>query len=89
MGEEPSNTLDLLEEVKDALDKAVLLPESQELRKLILPIEKRLRSRIHRKIASFIFKLTVLLAALFGVAFHTPLYYHLRAIARIGLIQVT
>ena len=87
--ERSSSPATLLKEVNDTLEKALLLPESRQLRELILPVEKHLRGQIRRRFAYFIFKLTVLVATLLAISLHTPLYYHFRAIGRIGLIQVT
>lgn len=89
MGEESSSSSALLEEVKNTLEKALQLGDSHELRQLILPIENQLRRQNRRRIASFVFRLIALSTVLFGISFYTPLYYHLRAIGRIGLVQVT
>ena len=85
----PNNHSKLVDELRDTLKKSLLSPESEELRALILPIEKQLRKQIRRKILCFLLALAALFSGLFGLFFYTPLYYHLRAVGRIGLIQVT
>ena len=83
-----ANTDDPLEAVKHFLDEYPVAA-AEEFNELITPVENQLRNEIRRRHFSFLFKLSVsVLVTLSSLAVLTPIHLHLRALGRIGLIQV-
>lgn len=64
----------------------------EEFEELITPVEKHLRNEIRKRNARILFKVScstaLALVTIFAIVTYTPVYSHLRAISRIGLIKV-
>jgi amino acid transporter len=64
----------------------------EEFEELIAPVEKHLRNEIRKRNARILFKVScstaLALVTIFAIVTYTPVYSHLRAISRIGLIKV-
>lgn len=85
-----NGSVDPLEAIKKVLEEYPV--GGEEFEELIAPVEKHLRNEIWKRNFYILFKIscsTVLaLVAIFTLVIYTPIYSHLRAISRIGLIQV-
>nr|CAH0112960.1 unnamed protein product [Daphnia galeata] len=86
-----NGSVDPLEAIKKVLEEYPA--GGEEFEELIAPVEKHLRNEIWKRNFYILFKIscsTVLaLVAIFTLVIYTPIYSHLRAISRIGLIQLT
>lgn len=81
------DSCELLDVVKKALQD---YPVGREFDELIAPVEKQLRKEIWKRDCIKLFKLAALFMVTSSVLItYTPIYYHLRAIGRLTLIQVT
>ena len=60
-----------------------------DLHQMAEPLEQYLRRQIRNLTLLKLFKLMVLIAAAVAALLYTPLYLHLRAFGRIGLVKVT
>lgn len=77
---------DSVEAVKKVLND---YPVGREFDELIIPVENHLRNEIWKRDLNILLKVSALaLITLSALIAYTPLYYHLRAIGRISLIQV-
>lgn len=88
--ETDANGADPLEAMNKVLEE---YPDGgEEFEELIAPVEKHLRNEIRKRNARILFKVscsTVLaLVTIFAIVTYTPVYSHLRAISRLGLIKV-
>ncbi|XP_046441841.1 uncharacterized protein LOC124192526 [Daphnia pulex] len=65
----------------------------EEFEELIAPVEKHLRNEIRKRNARILFKVScstaLALVTIFAIVTYTPVYSHLRAISRLGLIKLT
>ena len=84
------SSADPLEAMKKVLEE---YPDGgEEFEELIAPVEKHLRNEIRKRNACILFKVScstaLALVTIFALVTYTPIYSHLRALSRIGLIKV-
>ncbi|XP_057364838.1 uncharacterized protein LOC130685542 [Daphnia carinata] len=82
--------VDPLQAMKKVLEE---YPAGEEFDELIAPVENHLRNEIRKRNCRILLKVsgaaTLALVTIFALVTFTPFYYHLRALGRIGLIQLT
>ena len=75
-----------LEAMKKVLDA---YPVGEEFDQLIAPVENHLRNEIRKRDCYILLKASALVLVTFSLlSLCTPIYSHLRALGRIGLVQV-
>ncbi|KAI9562282.1 hypothetical protein GHT06_013247 [Daphnia sinensis] len=83
-------SVDPLEAMKKVLEE---YPAGQEFEELVAPVEKHLRNEIRKRNCRILLKVSgaaaLALVTIYALVTFTPFYYHLRALGRIGLIQLT
>lgn len=81
-----ANPLDVIKKVLEEY------PAGQEFDELIAPVEKHLLNEIRKRNYCILLKVSgvaaLALVTIFALVIFTPFYFHLRALGRIGLIQV-